>query len=335
MAKRSVSLVLVVVFSTLMVLSAIAKSNAQSFGTSVLISPSTYVAHQKGEVFKIEIDVNNVQNLTSYQLSLTYNNTLLSVAQVTPGLFFPSSPSSRFTFDNNTSPGSIQINCSLSNPALSKTGSGTLAFITFTVIYAPNSTVESPLELGSTSLLDSKLSSIVHDSVDGLYFWKAMEPDPPIDGRLLDLYTQRGGIGAGQPGGIFSGGTEVDLTAQVTYNGVPVQQKLVAFQVQDPLNQTEVLRTAITDQNGLATISFKIPNLPSSYGTWTGIAVVDIAEVATWDTITFLVTSITPVGGFSISLSQNAGVNALPSYYMAVLTLVLAFVAIERKTRRT
>jgi hypothetical protein len=333
--KRSVSIVLAVAFSILMVLSAISKTNAQSFGTSILISPSIYIAHHKGESFNIAINVNNVQNLASYQLSLTYNKSLLSVTQVSPGLFFPSSPSSHFTFDNKTSSGSIQINCSLSNPSLPKTGSGALAVITFTVIYAPNSTVESPLELGATTLLDQKLNSIVHDSVDGLYFWKAMEPDPPIDGRLLDLYTQRGGVGSGQPGGIFSGGAEVDLTAQVTYNGAPVQSKLVAFQVQDPLNQTEVLRTATTDQNGSATVSFKIPNLPSSYGTWMGIAVVDIAEVATWDTITFLVTSITPVGGFSISLSENARVNALPSYYMAVLTLILAFVAIERKTRRT
>jgi len=333
-AKRSVSIVLAVAFSILMALSAISRANAHGFGTSILISPSIYVAHHRGETFTIEIDVDNVQNLASYQLSLTYDKSLLGIAKVLQGAFFPPSPNSLFTFDNKTLPGTIQINSSLTNLMPSKTGSGTLAFVTFTVIYASNSTVESPLQLKSTSLVDSKFVTIGHDSVDAIYFWNAIEPDPPIDGRLLDLYTQRGGIGPGQPGGTFSGGMEVDLTAQVTYNGAPVQAKLVAFQVQDPANQTEVLRTAATDQNGFATISFKIPNLPTSYGTWMGIAVVDIAEVATWDTITFLVTSITPVGGFSISLSATPAVSMYPTYYTAVFTIILAFAVIERKTRR-
>lgn len=313
-----------------MILPLIPRSNALNSTTSITINPSMYIAHQKGEIFTVTIDVANVNSLTSYGFKITYNNSLLSAAQVSPGSFFPPL-GSHFTFYNNTSTGSVQVNCSLNNPSNSVSGSGTLASIAFKVVSAPTQCLDSPLKLGQTSLLDSKLVPIVHDSVGAVYFWKSAGPDPPADGRLLDLYTQKGGMGSGQPDGIFTLGEQVDLISQVTYNNQPVQSKLVAFQVLNPHNQTIVIRTAITDQDGFALISFKIPNTSESVGTWTGISVVDIAQEVVWDTITFQVTA--PVGGFSVSIKGSPGVNPLIPYNMVVFSIILVSAIIRRKAK--
>jgi len=309
-------------------------SHAQSSWVGISINPSVYIAHQKNELFNITVNIDNVENFSGYRLSLTYNNSLLTVAQVFLGSFFAAPPKSQFSFDNSTTPGSLQINCSLSNPANPISGSGILASVTFKALYVQNSTLESPLKLSQSVLLDSKLNPIVHDYVDALYFWNSMEPDPPVDGRLLDVYTQKGGVGEGQPDGNFTLAEVVYLTTSVSYNGNPVQSKLIAFQVKNPLNQTIVIRTAISDMNGMATVSFKIPNDVSSVGTWSGISVVDIAQEVVWDTITFQVNAITPVGGFSISLSETPRFNVLLPYQIMVFTLILAFVAAKRKAKQ-
>jgi hypothetical protein len=136
-----------------------------------------------------------------------------------------------------------------------------------------------------------------------------MQPDPPLGGRLLDLYTQKGGKGPNEPGGEFVAGEMVYLISRVTYNDYPVQQKLVVFEVRSPLNETVVILVAATDQDGFAQISFRIPNIPSSNGTWTGISVVDIAGETVWDTINFRVylslsASISPLSA-SILVGQS------------------------------
>lgn len=331
---KASALVLALACALLILLPTFPVSNAQSRWVGLSINPSMYVAHQKGELFNVTINVDNVGNLSSYRLTITYNNSLLSVAQVSYGSFFPPPPSSHFSFDNSTSPGSLQINCSLSSPANPVGGSGILALITFRALYAQGSGLDSPLKLTQTVLLDSKLNPIVHDSVDAVYFWNLMEPDPPVDGRLLDVYTQNGGVGLGQPDGNFTLGEVVYLTSSVSYNGNPVQSKLIAFQVKNPHNKTIVIRTAISDQNGMATVSFKIPNDLDSIGTWSGISVVDIAEEVVWDTISFQANSIMPVGGFSISLNENPRVSLLAPYQIMVFTLILAFVVAKRKAKQ-
>jgi hypothetical protein len=290
-----------------------------------------HVAQEEGELFNIAIDVNNVANLRSYQFAVAYDASLLKVAQVFQGSFFPTPPKSYFKFDNKTSLGLVEVNCSLSGSVNPISGNGTLALVTFEVVNGSSSPLNSPLELRQTLLLDSKLVPIAHDSVGAVYFWKLMEPDPPSAG-LLDVYTQRGGQGSGQPGGSFIVGEKVDLISKVTYGGNPVQQKLVAFQVEDPLGEIIVIRTATTDQNGLAAISFLIPIDAASVGTWNAISTVDVAGVTAWDTITFQVTISLPVGGFSISMKGSA--KAVPAFYdVVILTAILAFVAIKRRAR--
>lgn len=129
-------------------------------------------------------------------------------------------------------------------------------------------------------------------------------------------------------------GERVYLTARVTYNDYPVQQKLVAFGIQNPLNQT-ISRTAVTDEEGLATMTIEIPFVPSINGTWSAISLVDIAGEIVWDTISFRVTLEAPVGGFSFSMKRDAGRERLTFYSAIVVVLVAAFTATKRKIRFT
>jgi PKD repeat protein len=133
------------------------------------------------------------------------------------------------------------------------------------------------------------------------YFLKSMQADPPVAGRLLDLTTQKGGTGQGVFGGTFRVGETVELYANLTYDGFPVGAKLVAFDVLNPLNSGVLAQVAITNSDGFATISFGIPLIPESPGTWTAFATAQVADQVVSDFLNFNVTLLAhgPVANFT------------------------------------
>lgn len=333
--RNAFALVLILTLSLLVPFFTIPKSNATAPGVYLSINPSMYIAQANGETFTTKIEIINVANLSSYQFTVSYNTSMLKVNQVLQGSFFPPSSPSHFSFEINNSSGTVKVNCSINNPANSTTGNGTLASITFEVIQNPNWCADGhPIKLIQTVLLDSRNTPIVHDAVGAVYFWKTLEPDPPVGGRLIDVYTQRGGSGQDQPDGNFTFGEDVQLISDVTYNGQPMQQKLVAFQVLNSHNQTVILRTVTTDQDGRASISFRIPNVFESLGTWKVISVVEIAEEIAWDIVTFRVISVTPVGGYSISKRVASEANPWTSYQMILMALSIFLIAAKPRGRR-
>lgn len=124
----------------------------------------------------------------------------------------------------------------------------------------------------------------------------AMQPDSQFDSLtgtlILDLYTDRGGMGANVTGGIYYPGDRIVLYANVTYNGDGVADVLVSYEVMNPLNHDMVLSTAVTDSQGMAKINFTIPSAPLDEisGTWTAIATISVAQIFTSDRLTFQVT---------------------------------------------
>ncbi|MCJ7767269.1 hypothetical protein MUP79_02620 [Candidatus Bathyarchaeota archaeon] len=135
-------------------------------------------------------------------------------------------------------------------------------------------------------------------SVDGTYL---MKPVMPVAmGKVIDVYTCNYSFPWGAQGvanetsgefmfsDMFWPQKEVCLCANVTYNGWPVQQKDVAFEVmlfdvENPdLNDTVMtVLVARTDENGFASVSFRM-NWPcddpeSLFGIWKVTATVDIA----------------------------------------------------------
>jgi hypothetical protein len=94
-------------------------------------------------------------------------------------------------------------------------------------------------------------------------------------GGKLDLFTQKepySGRGQNAASDAFSPGTSVELNALLTYNGFPVSGWLVAFGVVGPPNPIEnitLLYTAVTNVDGLASISFRIPlSEETTFGQW-------------------------------------------------------------------
>jgi len=304
----------------------------------LFIDPTIYVAKEYGELFDVAIKICNVENLRSFELTITYNKSLLNVEQVTQGTFFPSPPESSFAYANNESFGSICIEATLAGSETPRSGNGTLVNIRFKVIHTFLPCGGNPIELSQTVLNDGSSELINHDSVSAVYFWRSIQPDPPVGDRLLDLYTQNGGEGLDVPDGEFVLGEVVYLRSNVTYNGSPLSNKPVAFEVQNPLGEVTITRTTFTNQDGIAEISFRIPSMPSSIGVWNAISVVDIAEETTWDTVTFRVTSsqppTIPVGGYSLALDEHTSRNVLGYYLPLAAFLMVGFAAIRRRSTK-
>jgi hypothetical protein len=117
----------------------------------------------------------------------------------------------------------------------------------------------------------------------------------PSSGAAVDVYTQRAdpnsGKGPGASSDAFGPQEEVIMYANVTYNSAPVAQKEVAFEVRNAQNQTLLYRTAFSNGDGLATISYRLPwpneNPNATFGIWTIYASVDVSQVHVTDNCTF------------------------------------------------
>jgi hypothetical protein len=117
----------------------------------------------------------------------------------------------------------------------------------------------------------------------------------PSTGAAVDVYTQaadpNSGKGPNAKSDAFGPQEDVVIYANVTYNSVPVAQKEVAFEVRNAQNQTIFYRTAISNGEGLATSSFRLPwpntNPNATFGNWTIYAAVDVSEVHVYDTCAF------------------------------------------------
>jgi len=115
--------------------------------------------------------------------------------------------------------------------------------------------------------------------------------------RKIDVFTQKepySGKGPNMSSDAFAPQEEVVLYANVTYRDYPMQGKDVAFEVRDPMSRSVVMQTAVTNENGVASVSFRIPGpngypLEAIFGVWNVIATVSIADVTVNDTLSFLV----------------------------------------------
>jgi len=161
-------------------------------------------------------------------------------------------------------------------------------------------------------------------------------------GRVIDVYTQKApldGRGINQSSDAFQPQELVILNANVTYNDAPVAQKVVSFSVNGPPNPFEnitLLRTATSDQNGMANVSFRIPwpdvdPEKKVFGKWSVIATVDIADQTAVDTLTFQV-------GYILRITNVVTLNAELSpqtrflrQEMVVFNLTVENIALSKK----
>jgi hypothetical protein len=131
---------------------------------------------------------------------------------------------------------------------------------------------------------------------------------------LIDVWTQNGGQGPYADASSFGPQQLVDLYAYVTYNGAPVVDKTVTFDVYlDGQYLTYV--TAPTDQSGIATTSYRLPwqnTDPTQYfGEMTVNASVDVAQDILTDSCSFYY-------GYQLNLNSvvitNGGTGGTPTF---------------------
>jgi hypothetical protein len=200
-------------------------------------------------------------------------------------------------------------------------GTGIIAYITFKVKDQPfgngfvgfNSTglleIVDQMAIGLDNYDTQTIVTVpLKDPQNGTYtiFWRT-----PLGSRLIDVYGGArnsywgpvgngtylafpdpfGGQGIGNSMDLVEEQSEVYLHANVTYNGYPVQNKLVGFQIIDPNNHTYANLFAFSDENGVANITFRMPwpsdNPEGMFGVWSVISSVQLADVYINDTLTF------------------------------------------------
>ncbi len=289
--------------------------------------PTAYVAEGKGEVFDVAVKISQVENLYSCEFTITYNSSLLAVTEVSVGSFFPEGVD--FEFENNQSSGFVTATMAHNDPYTPLSGNGILMEVTFEVIRNIMGYVGSTLKLSDIKLLDPDLEPISNTFVSAVFFWKWMQPNAPEGERVIDLYTQKDGEGLGESGGFFEQGETVEMIARVSYEGWPEQGLLVAFQVINSQGQTALVFINRTNEDGLARISFGIPDILESLGRWTAIATVDIACEAVWDTLSFWVVPPS-IGGSTLSIPEPNTEASASQYLMLTGTLAVCFVMARR-----
>jgi hypothetical protein len=112
-----------------------------------------------------------------------------------------------------------------------------------------------------------------------------------VYGANIDVFSQRGGMGASVPSPSFCPGEAVLLYAIVAYKEWPEQNSDVTFQILNPHQDSFVLYDR-TNASGTAAVSFCLPSLEHAdcvLGTWRVIASVDVAEIVVDDTLEFQV----------------------------------------------
>ena len=187
-------------------------------------------------------------------------------------------------------------------------GSGVVAIITFKPkVMLTQEEITAPLEIvwqGAVGLDGPETQNIVdvplQPPVNGVYTL-----EPAFVGRVIDLYggainsgygaevfpAPYGGQGPNNPMDLVIPQSQVHLYAKVTYNFWPVQNKTVSFEVLMPSGSLYTKMTAVTDSDGIAHITFRMPwpcNNPESYfGVWKVIATCSLADQVINDTMSF------------------------------------------------
>lgn len=174
-------------------------------------------------------------------------------------------------------------------------GDGVLATITFKAIKQaayPGGSLTCNLTLFDIGMIDKDGEDVFYDlPQDGTYTMLAYD----LPGRQIDVYTQYpapfGGQGPNNPSDMFWPQKEVILYANVTYNWWPMQNKPVGYEIIDAQGEVWAKRTALTNEDGIAEVSFRMPwpcdDPELLFGVWTVYATVDIACTVVTDTLTF------------------------------------------------
>lgn len=158
-------------------------------------------------------------------------------------------------------------------------------------------------------------------------------------GARIDLYTQRepySGRGLDMPSDAFGPGEEIQIFACVTYNDYPVQGILVAYGVFGPENLSGRMifyRSAITDENGTATVTFRVSYLnEANFGNWTVIGNTNVGGFTVQDTVFFRVGWLVEIVSMGTVNEMNQTQTEFVHRSVVGIKLVLKSIAMTEKS---
>jgi hypothetical protein len=280
------------------------------------INPPLAVVSDEGVVFTVDVLCYNITSVDKFfgaQYTFTYDPTKVQLVSVTEGPFFGLFPwtvpstwffvfpaADHFTVAQGLLGGGAEppgyVFPFTHTPSSDIADGGVLAHVTFKSLSGiPGETVTSAFTIsgvvfGDINALEIPVG-IVHNGMYSL----------TLDKRYIDIFTQYPDPYGGQRRFFDSDAfTEQDLvciTAYVTYNGFPVANKLVNFEIHGPPNSVyniTLFYVAITNMTGYATVCFRI-DWPAdqaetiAFGTWTVEGSVSLDQVLVFDVLHFQV----------------------------------------------
>jgi hypothetical protein len=264
-----------------------------------------------GQEFDVDIRIENVSwqwFLVGIQFRLSFDDALIEGVSVTEGPFlglFTANKTGTFFISYIESNGLYGPNILVGALLLPNStgywvepfpdGSGVIATIRFRAVYQLYGFTNcSALDFIDIKMIDKDGAVIPTDlvpDVNGTYCITGEN----LPGRVIDIYTQYpapyGGQGLDQPSDMFWPQKEVILCANLTYNCWPVQSKPVDFIVKDPSGAIWTVLQGITDEVGVACVSFRIPwpceDPDLLFGVWCVKAQTDLYCEEVNDTVCF------------------------------------------------
>ena len=201
--------------------------------TKLYVDPpkKEFWATEFGKTFMVNVTIANVSDLRSFEFKLYWNTTLLDLieTEVQPflkGFLWGES-------EINETLGMYYQNVTSLEEPPGVNGSGPLVTLTFNMTYKPvwPQNVSCTLDLANTELADSNLDLISHDVYDGEYICYSIP--------LLSITTA-----TDKPS--YDPNETIHVYGNLTLGFSPVQDGLVALEIDNPLNQVTVIRTLST-----------------------------------------------------------------------------------------
>jgi len=265
--------------------------------TTVQVSPMNSTS-DVGQTVRVNVTISDVANLTGWEFKLFFLNSVLNCTGVTEGTFLQNVGSTFLIIDIvnsfNSTHGRILAACVLTGSDVTANGSGDLAEIRFNAI-SPGDTA---LHLQDVKLSDEKTppQPIPKIVVDG-----TVHVNVPLE-QVLDVYTQRGGIGVNVSSDAFGPGETISFNASIIYLGAPVPGIIVQFLTYDP-HGIPTARTAVSGSDGIATLNVTLPYNNDTAGRYLTLASANVYGNAYNDTVDYKV-------GWIVNIIQLVACNS-------------------------
>ena len=207
------------------------------------------------ENLTINVNVLNATDLYGSEFTLGYNTALLDAINASEGDFLKSFGYTNFTQNINETVGVVWVNVTLLGPTAGAVGNGTLATVTFNV----TAIGECVLDLYNTRLVDSKATTIGHDTEGGYFKNKPVIHDVAITNvatvvstvEVVDNQT----FPVAKPIDRMHAGENVSVTVYVKNNGTVTE----TFNVTAYYNNDTIGTKSVTDllEDASRTLTFE------------------------------------------------------------------------------